>query len=109
MESTKRLACFTSLTACLISSTLSVAADVPKEGKYDVRAGCSGLSQALTGVKDHIGGSYLVTCMPDAPDGTFFNGIVVQCAGSWSLVTGKYEEHGGARPPTNRATSSLAF
>ena len=94
MGTIKKVSCFAPLTACLICPTPSIGADVPKEGNYDVRVGCSGPSQVLTGVKDHMGGSYLVTCMPDAAEGAFFNGVVVQCTGSWTLVTGNYEEHG---------------
>jgi hypothetical protein len=94
MEKTKKLAYVALLSACLIAPASSISADVPKEGQYDVHAACSGPLQLLAGVKDHIGGSYLATCMPDAPAGMFFNAVVVQCAGSWTLVSGNYEEHG---------------
>lgn len=81
------------LTGGLITAT-AIAAEPPKEGKYDVHSVCSGPAYTLAGVKDHMGGVYTATCTPDAAEGTLYHGIVAQCFGAWSLVSGAYEESG---------------
>ena len=35
-----------------------------------------------------------VTCVPDSAEGTLYHGIIAQCFGAWSLVSGSYEESG---------------
>ena len=72
----------------------SAAADMPREGKYDMHSGCTGESRVLSSIKDHTGGSYASTCLPDAAPDTMYHRTVFQCFGSWSSVSGNYEEHG---------------
>jgi len=72
----------------------AVAADLAPEGKYDVRTSCTGESHILASIKDHTGGSYTATCLPDAAAGAMYHRTTFQCFGSWSLITGNYEERG---------------
>jgi hypothetical protein len=87
--------CATAFAVTLVIAIIPAqAADYPKEGRYDLRTGCAGASSVLSGVKDNMGGTYTVTCVPDAPAGTLYNDIVAQCFGAWSLAGGNYEESG---------------
>jgi len=72
----------------------TAAADMPREGKYDVHSGCTSDSRVLSSIKDHTGGSYAATCLPDAAPDTMYHRTLFQCFGSWSSVSGTYEEHG---------------
>jgi hypothetical protein len=82
------------LTTGLFASSWANSADVPKVDKYDVHAACSGPSQVLSGVKDHIGGTYQAICTPDGSAGTFWNNVIGFCEGVWSMASGNYQEHG---------------
>src|SRR5690242_13628804 len=72
----------------------SATAAMAREGKYDVHTGCTGESHVLSSIKDQMGGSYAATCLPDAAPDTMYHGTLFQCFGSWSSVSGNFEEHG---------------
>jgi hypothetical protein len=71
-----------------------MAADLPKDGRYDVKAYCSGPAQMLTPLKDQMGGSYSVRCMANADSGTIFHAVTGHCNGAFHQVGDAYYEAG---------------
>jgi hypothetical protein len=72
----------------------AVAADLPKDGRYDVQAFCSGPVHLATPLKDQMGGSYSVRCMANADQGTIFHGVLGICNGAFHQVGDAYYEAG---------------
>jgi hypothetical protein len=73
---------------------IAVAADLPKDGPYDVQAYCSGPAHIQTPLKDQTGGSYAVHCMTNAAPGTIFHGVTGHCNGAFHQVSDRYYEAG---------------
>lgn len=71
-----------------------VAADLPKDGRYDINAYCSGPAQLLTPIKDQMGGSYSIRCMAHADPGTIFHAVTAHCNGAFHQVGDAYYEAG---------------
>jgi len=75
-------------------SNCAVAADLPKEGKYDHQTCYVGPHYVIAHSNDHMAGSYAVTGGSLAPAGDPFHAASGVCYGAWTLLNGEYSESG---------------
>lgn len=89
----RQAAMLLSVLPCLLGAG-AVAADLPKEGKYDHHDCYAGPHYMITHSKDQLGGSYTLNGVTVTNPGNPFYNTLNVCNGAWTQVDGEYNEIG---------------
>jgi hypothetical protein len=93
----------------LTAAPSAFAAELPKEGRYDITACWSGVNNAVTFSKTHTATSYEITgAIRSSPPGGMFDKETFRCVGmDASLSAGRIRRAPSVKLPMRTATSGL--